>query len=305
MPTDNMSSDDMSSDDLPTHGESTHDSKHGATAAALLPLLGGAGNVLTVAHCMTRLRLELRDRALVRDEALRALPAVLGVVEDGGAYQIVLGPGTVARVAPELQRLVTAGGGSGGAPPLAERGAALRAARKARNATPGKLLLGRIARVFVPLIPALIGCGIVAGLAGLLANAHWLPALAPALTAIASGFMSLISVFVGYQTAKEFGGTPVLGGAVAAVIVYGGRREGARLRREAGARRGRGAGRAGRGAAGGAGGEVVPPPGARGPGRARHPDGDGPGGRAGDALRADVRGSAGPPRRSAKPPTGC
>lgn len=216
MPTDNMSSDDM-----PTDGESTHDSKHGATAAALLPLLGGAGNVLTVAHCMTRLRLELRDRALVRDEALRALPAVLGVVEDGGAYQIVLGPGTVARVAPELQRLVTAGA-AGGAPSLAECGAALRAARKARNATPGKLLLGRIARVFVPLIPALIGCGIVAGLAGLLANAHWLPALAPALTAIASGFMSLISVFVGYQTAKEFGGTPVLGGAVAAVIVYGG-----------------------------------------------------------------------------------
>lgn len=49
-----------------------------------------------------------------------------------------------------------------------------------------------------------------------------LPALVPALAAIASGFMSLIAVFVGHNTAKEFGGTPVLGGAVAAIIVYAG-----------------------------------------------------------------------------------
>lgn len=207
--------------------------RHRATAAALLPLLGGAGNVLSVENCMTRLRLELRDRALVRGAELRALPGVLGVVEDGTAYQVVLGPGTVARVAPELVRLIaTTGPGAVPGPAaeaapvtaaaLAERGAALRAERKARNATPVKLLLRRIAAVFVPLIPALIGCGVVAGLAGLLANLRWLPALAPGLTAVASGFMSLIAVFVGYNAAKEFGGTPVLGGAVAAIVVYPG-----------------------------------------------------------------------------------
>ncbi|MCK7628031.1 PTS transporter subunit EIIC, partial [Streptomyces sp. RS10V-4] len=105
---------------------------------------------------------------------------------------------------------------------LATQGAALRARQKARNATPVKLFLRRLANIFVPLIPALIGCGIIAGLNGLLTNAGWLPTLVPALTAIASGFMSLIAVFVGYHTAKEFGGTPVLGGAVAAVIVFPG-----------------------------------------------------------------------------------
>ncbi|MEU3353476.1 PTS transporter subunit EIIC [Streptomyces sp. NPDC037389] len=189
-------------------------------AAALLPLLGGAGNVRTVGHCMTRLRVEVADREPVRGAELRALPGVLGVVEDGESFQIVLGPGTVARVAPELERLVTAGGTA--AEVLAERGAALRAERRARNATPGKLFLRRLAQIFVPLIPALVGCGVIAGLGGLLANLHWLPALVPALSAIASGFMSLIAVFVGYQAAKEFGGTPVLGGAVAAVIVYPG-----------------------------------------------------------------------------------
>ncbi|MGQ4514481.1 PTS transporter subunit EIIC [Streptomyces sp. DW26H14] len=244
--------------------------KNRATAEAILPLVGGAANVTSVAHCMTRLRLGLRERSLVDDEALKALPAVLGVVEDD-TYQIVLGPGTVARVAPEFESLVAgagtttppgedgpateapvatgptgapestgvtkaagsagagaAGSGDGpGAPPrtadeLAAQGAEIRAARKAKNATPFKLFLRRVANIFVPLIPALIGCGIISGLNGLLTNLHWLPSLVPALAALASGFMSLIAVFVGYNTAKEFGGTPVLGGAVAAITVFPG-----------------------------------------------------------------------------------
>ncbi|MCK7627768.1 PTS glucose/sucrose transporter subunit IIB, partial [Streptomyces sp. RS10V-4] len=80
--------------------------KHRATAAALLPLVGGAGNVTSVAHCMTRLRLGIRDRSRIQDDALKALPAVLGVVEDD-TYQIVLGPGAVARITPEFERLLT------------------------------------------------------------------------------------------------------------------------------------------------------------------------------------------------------
>ncbi|MEU6115914.1 PTS transporter subunit EIIC [Streptomyces sp. NPDC047117] len=247
-------------------GNSGSPDKNRATAAALLPLVGGAANITSVAHCMTRLRLGIKDRSLVQDDALKALPAVMGVVEDD-TYQIVLGPGTVARVTPVFEELVeeeraatpdpqatdptpTAGAAApytttdsssssgssdgAGAPgdptpltpltadELAAQGAAIKARRKAANATPFKLFLRRIANIFVPLIPALIGCGIIAGINGLLTNLGWLPALAPALTAIASGFMALIAVFVGFNTAKEFGGTPILGGAVAAIIVFPG-----------------------------------------------------------------------------------
>ncbi|MFJ3713513.1 PTS transporter subunit EIIC [Streptomyces sp. NPDC090053] len=227
---------------------STPEDKNRATAAAILPLVGGAQNVTSAVHCMTRLRLGLADRSLVQEEALKALPAVMGVVDDD-TYQIVLGPGTVARVTPEFEALVAEGRTAtaqaataqaaattapAATPPsaatptahtadeLAAQGAAIRAARKAKNATPFKLFLRKIANIFVPLIPALIGCGIIAGINGLLVNAGWLPGITPALAAIASGFMSLITVFVGYNTAKEFGGTPILGGAVAAIIVYAG-----------------------------------------------------------------------------------
>ncbi|MFE2286710.1 PTS transporter subunit EIIC [Streptomyces sp. NPDC059443] len=201
--------------------------KNRATAAAILPLVGGPDNVLSIAHCMTRLRITLRDRSLVQDEALKAVPAVLGVVEDD-TYQIVLGPGTVARVTPEFEALVAEGRSAAPAAhtitadELAAQGAAIKEARKAKNSTPLKLFLRRIANIFVPLIPALIGCGIIAGLNGFITNMGWLPAVVPALAAMASGFMSLIAVFVGYNTAKEFGGTAILGGAVAAIIVFPG-----------------------------------------------------------------------------------
>ncbi|MFF4400437.1 PTS transporter subunit EIIC [Streptomyces sp. NPDC001480] len=188
------------------------------TAVALLPLVGGPANVTSVAHCVTRLRLGLADRSLVDEPALRALPGVLGVVDDD-TYQIVLGPGAVTEVAARFEALLAP---RTRAEELASLGADLREWRRRRNATPAKAALRRIANVFVPLIPALIGCGILAGLVGLLTNAGWLPGLTPALAAIASAFMALIAVFVGYQTAKEFGGTPVLGGAVAAVVVYPG-----------------------------------------------------------------------------------
>ncbi|MFJ7270760.1 PTS transporter subunit EIIC [Streptomyces sp. NPDC099050] len=214
--------------------------KNRATAAAILPLVGGPDNILSIAHCMTRLRITLRDRTLVQDEALKAVPAVMGVVEDD-TYQIVLGPGTVARVTPEFEALVAEGRSAATATPaatpattpasagaghtaeeLAAQGAAIKNARKAKNSTPFKLFLRRIANIFVPLIPALIGCGIIAGLGGFLTNMGWVPAVVPALAAMASGFMSLIAVFVGYNTAKEFGGTAILGGAVAAIIVFPG-----------------------------------------------------------------------------------
>ncbi|MFE6055939.1 PTS transporter subunit EIIC [Kitasatospora sp. NPDC056446] len=207
------------------------DEKNRAVAEAILPLVGGAANIRSVAHCMTRLRLGLADRSLVDRAALDALPAVLGTVEDD-TYQIVLGPGPVAGVTAQLRRLLdeagraapapAPGGPSPGAEDLAGRGARIRAEARVRNATPLKAALRRIANVFVPLIPALIGCGIVAGLSGALANLGWAPALVTALGPVSSGFMSLLAVFVGYNTAKEFGGTPVLGGAVASVIVYAG-----------------------------------------------------------------------------------
>ncbi|MET0235832.1 MAG: PTS glucose/sucrose transporter subunit IIB [Kibdelosporangium sp.] len=60
-------------------------------AAKILAAIGGAGNVIELEPCITRLRCELEDDSLVDERALRAL-GVHGVVRMGGAVQIVVGP---------------------------------------------------------------------------------------------------------------------------------------------------------------------------------------------------------------------
>ncbi|MGW1165522.1 PTS transporter subunit EIIC [Streptomyces sp. NPDC002550] len=204
-----------------------------STATALLDRVGGPANVTSATHCMTRLRLALADPAAVDEEGLRAVPGVLGLVSDGPALQIVLGPGVVDEVTAEVEARVAATGRPepGGTRPRRQSGPGEPGEprepkepkeRAKEQAAPLKTALRRVANVFVPLIPALIGCGVLSGLNGLLLNTGWLPSLTPALSSVASAFLALIAVFVGHNTAKEFGGTPVLGGAVAAVVVYPG-----------------------------------------------------------------------------------
>lgn len=76
------------------------------TAQALLPLLGGPDNVVSLAHCATRLRLVVRDAAKVDHGAITALALVKGAFSNAGQVQIVIGQGTVNRVHDALQPLL-------------------------------------------------------------------------------------------------------------------------------------------------------------------------------------------------------
>lgn len=211
-----------------------------ASASSLAPRilegLGGADNIRGIENCITRLRIPVADTGRVDSAGLKAIDGVLGVVTDE-TMQIVLGPGLVDDVARELARIWPAEpeqaeaappAGMSAAESLRARGGQLHEEQRARNRTPFKNFLRRIANIFLPLIPALIACGIVAGINGIIQNVWavhhvaWAVAVTPALTAISTGFMSLIAVFVGFNAAKEFGGTPIIGGAVAAIIPYAG-----------------------------------------------------------------------------------
>lgn len=211
-----------------------------ATAA-----LGGPGNIRDVENCITRLRVTVHDQDRVDEATLRAVPGVIAVIMDA-TVQVVLGPGLVDEVAKAMAAQGTTGTAAPettsapGVPPagagtaattadeLKAEGQRIRDDRKQRNRTPFKNFLRRIANIFLPLIPALIACGLIAGFNGVLINlvtqgtTPWAAPVTPVLTAIASGFMSLIAVFVGMNAAKEFGGTPILGGAVAAIIPFAG-----------------------------------------------------------------------------------
>ena len=99
------------------------------------------------------------DSGLVEDfELVTYNEVVLGLVEEE-TLQIIIGPGKVNKVTEEFGKLIDEFGGIN----LENRAAQRKSELKEKNATPFKLLLRRIASIFIPLIPALVASGLITG----------------------------------------------------------------------------------------------------------------------------------------------
>ena len=83
--------------------------KYDRTAAEFRDLLGGAANITTLTHCVTRLRVTFADRTRVDDTGLRNHPAVLGLLERD-TFQVLVGPAAVAPLAEALTRAIATPG---------------------------------------------------------------------------------------------------------------------------------------------------------------------------------------------------
>ena len=167
---------------------------------------------------MTRLRLQLIERNDSMIEALKKLDGVLGVNVDGDEVQVILGAGkatTVTGVVNEILRAINT--------VKVGDGKALHEQIRQRNATPVKLFFKKIASIFTPLIPGFIACGLITGVVSMmikispaLANDSTIQLLQVAGNAVFWG----MNLFIGINAAKIFGGTPILGGVLAALMTH-------------------------------------------------------------------------------------
>ena len=64
---------------------------YGKLAAEVIRLVGGKENINDVGHCATRLRFSLKDAGLAKTDELKATDGVIGVVNKGGQYQVIIG----------------------------------------------------------------------------------------------------------------------------------------------------------------------------------------------------------------------
>jgi len=184
-----------------------------AIAEQILIHVGGKENVSTVAYCVTRLRLTFKDKTLVNKSAVENVEGVMGILEQAGQFQIILGPGTVAKVATEVGAITGISIGQ------VDEAQVRKEELKAKNATPFKLFLRKLSNIFIPLIPAFIGCGIIYGFAKLLLNLELIDKnLYYMLYVIGKGVFLYMNIMVGMNTAKEFGGSPSMGGTIAGIL---------------------------------------------------------------------------------------
>ncbi|GAF16325.1 PTS system, N-acetylmuramic acid-specific IIB component [Bacillus sp. JCM 19046] len=186
-------------------------------ASDIIKHIGGKENILKLTNCMTRVRIAAKNDGLVNQEKLKKIDGVMGVVADD-TWQIVVGPGTVNAVTAEIRGMI----GSQESSSFEETAAADRDERKRKNKTPVKQFLRRIGNIFIPLIPGLVASGIINGVAqfiintGVQAEDHtWLQLM----TILGGGLFTYLAIMVGWNTAKEFGGTPVLG-AIAGMFIF-------------------------------------------------------------------------------------
>lgn len=186
-------------------------SKESKLAEEILRVVGRE-NVAGSTFCMTRLRLTLVEPQNVDIAKLKEITGVLGVLEQGGQLQIVLGPGVVNKVASEFSSLTQLAVGE-----VDDK----KVSGKDQKRTPVKVFLRKLSSIFVPLIPAIVGSGMVAGITNIAIRSGADPqgTFIAILNVIGWGIFSYLGIFVGINAAKEFGGTPAMGGLAGVLLM--------------------------------------------------------------------------------------
>jgi len=181
-------------------------------AAQILKVFGGQENITAASFCMTRLRLTAVDKAQVDTNELKKIDGVLGLVESSGQFQVVLGPGVVNKVAAEFTNITGIQMGE-----VQD----LKATIDDKNSTPFKLFLRKLSNIFIPLIPAIVASGMISGITNVAVRMGADPKglIITILTTLGSGIFVYLAVFVGINAAKEFGGTPAMGGLAGVLLI--------------------------------------------------------------------------------------
>ncbi|ALX50146.1 glucose PTS transporter subunit IIA [Lentibacillus amyloliquefaciens] len=198
-------------------------------AQIIVKNLGGEGNIASLTNCITRLRINLKSRNNVDLEAIKGYDEVLSVI-DQGTIQIVLGPGKVTKVANEIHESTRINVDVEGEDDASEFDLAgdTKASYKAKQTSSFQQLFRHIGNIFVPIVPGLVASGLMLGIANLILNMADADMINEAvlesdwymlLQSIGGLLFGSLGVFVGINTAREFGGTMVLGG-IAGLLIY-------------------------------------------------------------------------------------
>ncbi len=188
------------------------------TAAEILAHIGGKENLVSAAHCATRLRLVIADNAKCSKTALEEVDGVKGVFEASGQLQLIIGTGTVNKVYDEF--IALAGVSAASKEEVKQAAAA--------KGNPFQRFIKTLGDIFVPIIPAIVASGFLMGIMEslnfLINNGYLSLSTDNALFVLANLFSNTAYVFlpvlIGFSAAKVFGGNPFLGGVIGMIMVH-------------------------------------------------------------------------------------
>lgn len=187
-------------------------------AAHILKELGGKENLVSAAHCSTRLRLVISSNDAVNKEALENIEGVKGVFFASGQLQVICGTGTVNKVYEEFVKLSEI------------ETATKEDVKKAAEANTNKFqkMVKSLGDIFVPIIPAIVGCGLLMGLMEALKYMIGAGMITMDTSGSIYTFLGLFSnaayiflpILIGFSAAKVFGGNQFLGAVIAMIMIH-------------------------------------------------------------------------------------
>ncbi|MHC3627363.1 beta-glucoside-specific PTS transporter subunit IIABC [Streptococcus suis] len=181
--------------------------KYKNTALAILEAVGGEKNVLRATHCVTRLRLELKDENIVSDERVKSISGVLGIMKKNGQYQIILG-NDVANYYKEFTALGKFDSDS---------------VQQVKKANVLEQVIEYIAGSMTPLIPAMLGGGMIKVLVIVLPMLGLLKADSQSISFLAffgDAPYHFMPIFLAYSASQKLKVTPALAMSVAGILLH-------------------------------------------------------------------------------------
>lgn len=182
-------------------------------ASGVIDAIGGKENVVSAAHCATRLRLVIADDEKVDKKTLENVEGVKGVFAAQGQLQIIFGTGAVNKVYDEF---ITLSGVEAASKAEVKEQAA-------KKGNPFQRAIKTLGDIFVPIIPAIVASGLLMGLMSGISAA--VPSLADngtfqLISLFANAAFVFLPVLIAMSAAKTFGGNQYLGAVIGMIMIH-------------------------------------------------------------------------------------
>ena len=188
------------------------------TAQEIYDHIGKKENIISAAHCATRLRLVIADNAKADKDYVENIDGVKGVFFAQGQMQIILGTGVVNKVYDEFIQIAG----------VSETSKDELKKMAASKANPLQRLIKTLGDIFVPIIPAIVASGFLMGIMEALnfmvnnnfININTSGSIYVFAQLFSNTAYTFLPILIAYSAAKVFGANPYLGAVIGMIMIH-------------------------------------------------------------------------------------
>ena len=181
----------------------------------IIAVVGGVENIASASHCMTRLRLNLRDDSKVNVDEAKKIAGVINLIQQNGEQQFVIGQDVPSLYEEIIKNDIKAAGSIEDAEALKQD--------SQRKSNIVETVLSYVGGTFSPIIPIFIAGGLTGAVLSLLQTFAGLSAengTVVVLTAIQQAMLYFLPIYIGFSSATRLKSNGYLGAFLGAVLLY-------------------------------------------------------------------------------------